>query len=341
MYEGRWISTRKRGALAGEAGDAHAGGGVLRARPTTSLGGGGEGGGGGGGGGGKGGEGNESNHSGASVGGSAVTTPASTPFPLRKSDDETGTQLGMPQPVPPPGSFKRAGKPMGPEPASEPAAAPPLVTTSVVLSPDAISATSETEEKLSEDGERKLLCCDARNWCRYLCGPVMHPDGRFRSGWNIMLAVFILYCGVSVPLEIAFDEDMSLAMCGRGTMREDAKLPHVVLVQRDRRHMVHDGHRHHPHRFIREGHFVDDDWLAARAYLRSSFTIDTLGTFPINLILMPPRPTIHTATSSSPTTTRRAARQHRTPQPHHQACTDGQTAQALPHGQARPLHEQL
>ena len=268
------------------------GGGVLRARPTTSLGGGGEGGGGGGGGGGKGGEGNESNHSGASVGGSAVTTPASTPFPLRKSDDETGTQLGMPQPVPPPGSFKRAGKPMGPEPASEPAAAPPLVTTSVVLSPDAISATSETEEKLSEDGERKLLCCDARNWCRYLCGPVMHPDGRFRSGWNIMLAVFILYCGVSVPLEIAFDEDMSLAMCGRGTMREDCPsyltwfwsnvivdiwfMMDIVINFRTG--------------FIREGHFVDDDWLAARAYLRSSFTIDTLGTFPINLILMAATP---------------------------------------------------
>ena len=38
--------------------------------------------------------------------------------------------------------------------------------------------------------------------CTYLCGPVLHPDSRFRSAWNVLLAVFIIYCGVAVPLEI-------------------------------------------------------------------------------------------------------------------------------------------
>ena len=39
-----------------------------------------------------------------------------------------------------------------------------------------------------------------RGWCRYMCGPVVHPDSRFRSGWNVALAFFICYCGIGVPL---------------------------------------------------------------------------------------------------------------------------------------------
>jgi hypothetical protein len=37
---------------------------------------------------------------------------------------------------------------------------------------------------------------------------VIQPDSRFRSGWNVALAFFILYCGIAVPLEIAFEPDM-------------------------------------------------------------------------------------------------------------------------------------
>ena len=49
--------------------------------------------------------------------------------------------------------------------------------------------------------------------CRYVCGPVLHPDGRLRSAWNIALAFFILYCGFAVPLEIGFETDMVEDMC--------------------------------------------------------------------------------------------------------------------------------
>jgi len=44
--------------------------------------------------------------------------------------------------------------------------------------------------------------------CASMCFPVLRPESRFRSGWNVALAFFILYCGIAVPLEIAFEPDM-------------------------------------------------------------------------------------------------------------------------------------
>ena len=44
--------------------------------------------------------------------------------------------------------------------------------------------------------------------CASMCFPVLQPDSRFRSGWNVALACFILYCGIAVPLESAFESDM-------------------------------------------------------------------------------------------------------------------------------------
>ena len=38
--------------------------------------------------------------------------------------------------------------------------------------------------------------------------------------------------------------------------------------------------------FISEGHFVNDDWLVAKAYLKGSFFMDVLGTFPLNIVTM-------------------------------------------------------
>ena len=46
-----------------------------------------------------------------------------------------------------------------------------------------------------------------------LLGPVLHPDARFRSIWNVSLAVLIVYCGVAIPFEIAFEDDMLYEMC--------------------------------------------------------------------------------------------------------------------------------
>ena len=49
---------------------------------------------------------------------------------------------------------------------------------------------------------------------RYILGPVLHPDERFRSVWNAVMALLIIYCSVTIPLEIAFEDDMILTMCG-------------------------------------------------------------------------------------------------------------------------------
>ena len=38
--------------------------------------------------------------------------------------------------------------------------------------------------------------------------------------------------------------------------------------------------------FVKEGHFVNDDWLAAKNYLQGSFIMDCLGSFPLNILLM-------------------------------------------------------
>ena len=38
--------------------------------------------------------------------------------------------------------------------------------------------------------------------------------------------------------------------------------------------------------YIAEGHFVSDDWLVARAYLKGSFVMDVAGTFPLNIVMM-------------------------------------------------------
>ena len=46
-----------------------------------------------------------------------------------------------------------------------------------------------------------------------LLGPVLHPDARFRSIWYVSLAVLIVYCGVAIPFEIAFEDDMLYEMC--------------------------------------------------------------------------------------------------------------------------------
>ena len=38
--------------------------------------------------------------------------------------------------------------------------------------------------------------------------------------------------------------------------------------------------------YMHEGHFVSDDWLTIKNYLKGSFAIDFLGSFPLNLFLM-------------------------------------------------------
>ena len=46
--------------------------------------------------------------------------------------------------------------------------------------------------------------------------PVLHPDGRIRSVWNLAMTLLIVYCGIVVPLEIAFDSAMAASMGATG-----------------------------------------------------------------------------------------------------------------------------
>ena len=38
--------------------------------------------------------------------------------------------------------------------------------------------------------------------------------------------------------------------------------------------------------YMQEGHFVNDDWLAAWTYLRTAFILDFFGSFPLNIVWM-------------------------------------------------------
>lgn len=60
-----------------------------------------------------------------------------------------------------------------------------------------------------------------------LLGPVTHPEARFRMLWNFALALLIIYCGVAVPLEIAFEDDMIVSMCGERA--SDSKAEAITL----------------------------------------------------------------------------------------------------------------
>ena len=46
--------------------------------------------------------------------------------------------------------------------------------------------------------------------------PVLHPDGRFRSGWNVVIAALICFCAIGVPLEIAYESSMRAELGEQG-----------------------------------------------------------------------------------------------------------------------------
>ena len=188
---------------------------------------------------------------------------------------------------------------------------------------------------------------------------MIDPNSRFRTSWNICLAFFIIYCGIAVPFEIAFEVDMVNAMCGVGEerlLREDcpsylqwfwlnflvdlwfisdivinfrtgcarapqshplatrsppasaaASMPRPLFLPlaykrslrrppasptpRLRPTLALRCAPHTPPSRVRadmqEGRLVKDDWLVAKAYLRSSsFFMDVLGSFPLNIVLM-------------------------------------------------------
>jgi len=107
----------------------------------------------------------------------------------------------------------------------------------------------------------------------------MRPDSPFRSGWNLMMAVLILYCAVVVPLEVAFESQMRremgggwLVWMGWNLLVDFTFIADIVLSFRTG--------------FEAQGLYIDDPMKVAAHYLRGTFVIDLAGSFPLNLIMM-------------------------------------------------------
>jgi len=139
-----------------------------------------------------------------------------------------------------------------------------------------------------------------RRCLKIFFGPVMHPDSRFLSIWNVTLAVLIVYCGIAIPFEIAFEDDMFYDMCSVPAMMNERP----TLITAGMRYgcteylvwfwvnvvvdlwFIADVFLNLRTGYVVEGLFVDDGVMAIRHYLRGSFLFDFVGSFPLNLILL-------------------------------------------------------
>lgn len=109
---------------------------------------------------------------------------------------------------------------------------------------------------------------------------VLHPNGPFKTAWNLGMAALICFCAVAVPLEIGYDTSLraSLGLRGWSAWISFNHFVDVVFILdillSFRTGFLVDGH-----------HLVTDGRLIAISYLRSTFIVDLVGSFPINLIL--------------------------------------------------------
>jgi len=158
---------------------------------------------------------------------------------------------------------------------------------------------AQTCAQATADGCRKVS--------HLLCGPVLHPDARFRTTWNAILALLICYCGVAIPLEIAFEDDLTLHWCtdeiatGEVIASLDGGSSSMFTIRRECSTyqvwfwgnvmvdvwFILDIIVNLRTGYIVEGHFVHDDWKAVKRYVGGSFVFDLIGSFPLNLVLLP------------------------------------------------------
>ena len=112
------------------------------------------------------------------------------------------------------------------------------------------------------------------------CGfPVLHPDGRFRSGWNVVIAALICFCAIGVPLEIAYESSMRAELGEQGWQAwEHFNLSVDIIFIVDICLNFRTG-------FLIDGLFITNECRIASNYLRGAFVVDLLGSFPINFIL--------------------------------------------------------
>ena len=112
-----------------------------------------------------------------------------------------------------------------------------------------------------------------------MCVPVLDPDGKLRSLWNVLMALLIVYCGVVVPLEIAFDRSMEQVMGESGWEAWEAWNLLVDCI------FIADIFLNFRTGFIIDGQLVKEPRRIAHHYLRTTFFIDLIGSFPLNLVL--------------------------------------------------------
>ena len=127
--------------------------------------------------------------------------------------------------------------------------------------------------------------------CRSCCGAVHHPESRFLSIWNVGLAFLIIYCGIAVPLEIAFEDDMVQEMCGYGDSRlqKGECGPFIAWWWFNTfvdLWFIGDIAINFRTGYVREGHFFYDDWQVFMRYFRGAFFQDVIGSVPLNLVLI-------------------------------------------------------
>ena len=109
--------------------------------------------------------------------------------------------------------------------------------------------------------------------------PVLSPTSGVKTAWSLVMAILICYCGVAVPMEIAFDRSLKLSMGDTGwEVWEAVNLVIDCSFLVDIAISFRTG-------YIVEGKMVKDGTQIATNYLRGGFVIDLLGSFPINFFL--------------------------------------------------------
>lgn len=107
---------------------------------------------------------------------------------------------------------------------------------------------------------------------------VLHPNGSFKTGWNLFMAALICFCAVAVPLEIGYDASLHRALGPNGWSAWISFNYFVDIV------FVLDIVLSFRTGFLVDGHHLVSDWrLIAISYLRGTFIIDLVGSFPFNL----------------------------------------------------------
>ena len=144
---------------------------------------------------------------------------------------------------------------------------------------DASLAGSIASFSTDKRGRRGCLGCFtvAISCCGVI--PILHPNRWFCSSWTMLMALLVVYCAVTVPLEVAFEGTSLKIALGSGGWQtwEICNVLIDVLFMVDLIVSFRTG-------YILEGRLVKEERDVALHYLRGSFATDLLGSLPIALI---------------------------------------------------------